>query len=167
MGDESKNDRAVNVGVGAASPLWASFFMAAAAGVAYWGWTRWFKPTEAAKGEAPTNLAAPPAPTAGTPFAEPELSKPAPEPEPAPAEPAPDLATRLDRLLDRTAPRLPEEFDLAEAVCAVKWPNWPPYTGPIDQGLLRRALAGRHLDDPTLHWLGSTELARACRPDRE
>ena len=88
-------------------------------------------------------------------------------PEPAPAEPAPDLATRLDRLLDRTAPRLPEELDLAEAVCAVKWPNWPPYTGPIDQGLLRRALAGRHLDDPTLHWLGSTELARACRPGRE
>jgi hypothetical protein len=37
--------------------------------------------------------------------------------------------------------------------------------------LLRRALAGAIVDTPTLHWLGSKELAQACRegelrPDR-
>ena len=83
--------------------------------------------------------------------------------EPAAAPPAgPDLAARLARLLDRAQPRLPEELDLAEAVCAVKWPNWPTYQGGIDLAELRRLLRRHPLDDATLHWLGSTELAREC-----
>src|SRR4051794_21249249 len=94
---------------------------------------------------------------------------------PAPAEPAPaaatpptplaDLRARVQRLLDRTQPRLAEELDLAEAICAVKWPKWPEYRGPIDPFLLRRALVGTIIDTPTLHWLGSQELAQACRED--
>ena len=60
-------------------------------------------------------------------------------------------------------PRLPEELDLAEAICAVKWPNWPDYRGPIDLGLLRLALEAIAIDAATLHWLDSHELARACR----
>ena len=50
----------------------------------------------------------------------------------------PVLARAARRLLDRGAARLPEELDLAEAVCAIKWPKWPEYRGPIDLGLLRR-----------------------------
>ena len=46
------------------------------------------------------------------------------------------------------APRLPEELDLAEAICAIKWPKWPAYRGPIDLGLLRRALVGAVIDAP-------------------
>ena len=62
---------------------------------------------------------------------------------PPPADPLPALRARLDRLLDRGQQRLPEELDLAEAVCAVKWPNWPAYRGPVDLGLLRLVLAER------------------------
>jgi hypothetical protein len=86
-----------------------------------------------------------------------------PEPEAAPATPLADLRARVRRLLDRTQPRLLEELDLAEAICAAKWPKWPAYRGPVDPFLLRRALAGAIVDTPTLHWLGSTELAQACR----
>ena len=50
------------------------------------------------------------------------------------------LRARVARLLDRSQPRLAEELDLAEAICAVKWPNWPDYRGPIDLDLLRLAL---------------------------
>ena len=82
---------------------------------------------------------------------------------PAPATPLADLRARTLRLLDRTQPRLLEELDLAEAICAVKWPNWPAYKGSIDQGLLRRALEGAVIDTKTLHWLGSQELAQACK----
>ena len=77
---------------------------------------------------------------------------------PPPGETIPSLRARLARLLDRSAARLPEELDLAEAVCAIKWPNWPDYRGPIDLGLLRRALDGTVIDGPTLNWLGSHEL---------
>ncbi|MFL5336548.1 MAG: hypothetical protein ACJ8H8_26075, partial [Geminicoccaceae bacterium] len=88
------------------------------------------------------------------------------EPAPAaatPPTPVADLRARVQRLLDRTQPRLAEELDLAEAICAVKWPKWPEYRGPIDPFLLRRALVGTIIDTPTLHWLGSQELAQACR----
>ena len=88
---------------------------------------------------------------------------PPPEAAPEPAPPGPDLAARLARLLDRTLPRLPAELDLAEAVCAVKWPNWPAYRGGIDLSDLRRLLRRHPLDDATLHWLGSTDLAQECR----
>lgn len=94
--------------------------------------------------------------------AEPAAAEPAPAPVAAP-EPLPALQARLARLFDRSAPREAEELDLAEAVCAVRWPNWPRYAGPTDLALLRRALADRRIDDDTLHWLGSHELAQACR----
>jgi len=86
-----------------------------------------------------------------------------PEPEAAPATPLADLRARVRRLLDRTQPRLLEELDLAEAICAAKWPKWPAYRGPVDPFLLRRALAGAIVDTPTLRWLGSRELAQACK----
>ena len=101
---------------------------------------------------------------------EPEPPRPACLPAPVaverpatPATPLADLRARVARLLDRAQPRLAEELDLAEAICAVKWPNWPAYKGPIDQGLLRRALLGAVIDTKTLHWLGSQELAQACK----
>jgi hypothetical protein len=78
-------------------------------------------------------------------------------------DPLPALRARVARLLDRKAPRRADELDLAEAVCALKWPNWPGYAGPVDLDLLRRALGGTDVDDATLHWLGSHDLARACR----
>ena len=81
---------------------------------------------------------------------------------PPPGETIPSLRARLARLLDRSAPRLPEELDLAEAVCAIKWPKWPDYRGPIDLGLLRRALDGTVIDGPTLNWLGGKEIVREC-----
>ena len=84
---------------------------------------------------------------------------------PPPSETIPSLRARLARLLDRTAARLPEELDLAEAVCAIKWPKWPEYRGPIDLGLLRRALDGTVIDGPTLNWLGGKEIVRECRAD--
>ena len=90
-----------------------------------------------------------------------------PETVPAPAAPAPapalDLRTRTLRLLDRAAVRRPEELDLAEAICALRWPKWPTYRGPIDLDALRRALKTVAIDPDTLHWLGSDELAQACR----
>jgi len=96
---------------------------------------------------------------------------PAPEAEPAapaaPAEPSlADLRKRIARLLDRALPRLPEELDLAEAICAVRWPNWPAYRGSIDLFRLRRALQGTVIDPRTLHWLGGKEIERQCRAGR-
>ena len=90
--------------------------------------------------------------------AEPEAEAP----QAPPAAAAARLKARLARLLDEAAVRLPEELDLAEAVCALQWPNWPAYKGPVDLGLLRRVLREVPLDSDALHRLGSTELARAC-----
>ena len=45
----------------------------------------------------------------------------------------------------------------------MKWPNWPAYRGGIDLSDLRRLLRRHPLDDATLHWLGSTDLAQECR----
>jgi hypothetical protein len=90
-------------------------------------------------------------------------------PEPVPEAPAPRedaraaLRARVERLLDRTLPRQADELDLAEAVCALKWPKWPAYRGGIDLGLLRRVLEGCVIDSETLHWLGGKEIERACR----
>lgn len=86
------------------------------------------------------------------------------EPVVAGAEaPVPLLRRRIERLLDRSLPRLPEELELAEAVCALRWPNWPRYAGPIDLIDLRVALEPFAIATETLHWLGSHELAQACR----
>ncbi len=79
------------------------------------------------------------------------------------ATPLAELRARVARLLDRGAARRPDELDLAEAVCALTWPNWGPYRGPVDLELLRRALEGRKLDGRTLAWLDSHEFADACR----
>ena len=87
----------------------------------------------------------------------------APAPRATTESPVAALSARIVRLLDRTAVRLPEEVDLAEAICALKWPKWPDYQGPIDPFLLRRALSDIRLDDGTINWLGSHELARACK----
>lgn len=86
---------------------------------------------------------------------------PAVVPPPLPPAPAADsvegLRARLLPLLaeDGPPPRTPDEIDLAEAVCALLWPNWPPYAGTIDQGRLRDALAGRRLDGRILNRLGN------------
>jgi hypothetical protein len=89
---------------------------------------------------------------------------------PPPAAPPATIATplaalraRVARLLDRTAPRRPDELALAEAVCALRWPNWGPYRGGIDLELLRRALDGRTIDGKTLTWLDSHAFAEQCR----
>ena len=81
----------------------------------------------------------------------------------APADTIPALRARIARLLDRSAPRLARELDLAEAICAVRWPKWPEYRGPVDLALLRRALAGIAIDARTLHWLGGREIVAECR----
>jgi hypothetical protein len=73
------------------------------------------------------------------------------------------LRARVARLLDRAAERLPEELDLAEAVCALKWPKWPGYEGPVDLDLLRLALRDVAIDTETLNWLGGHEIAKECR----
>ena len=95
-----------------------------------------------------------------------------PEPAPAPANdasgesPVAALRARILRLLDRTAPRQPEELDLAEAICSLKWPKWPEYRGSIDLWRLRRALEGVEIDSRALYWLGSQELEKACKQAR-
>jgi hypothetical protein len=101
----------------------------------------------------------------GVPATQAELE---PEAAPAPSERQPGeaaagLRARLEHLLDPGAARRPEELDLAEAVCALTWPNWPAYVGPIDLALLRRVLREVPIDPETLHRLGSRELAAACR----
>ena len=91
-------------------------------------------------------------------FAQDYANDAAPAPETPPAAPAapapaiPSLRARIARLLDRTAPRLPEELDLAEAICAIKWPKWPDYRGPIDLGAAapRAGRRGHRRADPQL-----------------
>ena len=99
--------------------------------------------------EAAANDAAPPAPVPAAPPSRSELIA--------------GLDRRIARPLDRGQPRLAEELDLAEAVCAVTWPNWPAYRGGLDLGLVRVALQRHRIEDATLHWLGGEELARDCR----
>jgi hypothetical protein len=85
-------------------------------------------------------------------------------PPTAPAErPLAALRARVARLLDRAAARLPEELDLAEAICALKWPKWPGYEGAVDLDLLRLAPRDVTIDAETLHWLGGHEIAKECR----
>ena len=93
----------------------------------------------------------------------PSPRQPPPSPAATIATPLAELRARVARLLDRGAARRPDELDLAEAVCALTWPNWGPYRGPVDLELLRRALEGRKLDGRTLAWLDSHEFADACR----
>lgn len=96
----------------------------------------------------------------------------APGPDALPAieyEPANDdaavspLQARLARLLDRRAPKQPDDLDLADAVCALLVPDWPAYAGPLGRAELEAALAGMTLTPRDLDWLAGHELARACR----
>ena len=80
----------------------------------------WDPVADAMRAALPPEPAAPPKPKAA-----PKASPPIPV---APS----DLATRLDRLLATGAPAGPAEADLAEAVCSLLWPNWPPYQGALD-----------------------------------
>jgi hypothetical protein len=64
--------------------------------------------------------------------------------------------------LPRAGPRS-STWPRRSAPCALRWPKWPAYRGPLDLEALRRALATVPIDPDTLHWLGSDELARACR----
>jgi hypothetical protein len=66
------------------------------------------------------------------------------------------LRARLTALLADPTPRTAEELDLAEAVCALRWPNWPPYEGPLDIFEVQDALAKLppvHID--TIHRLAA------------
>lgn len=112
-------------------------------------------PTDA---KAASAKAAAPAVVPAVAAAAPTLPAPVPQPPPAPATDSVEgLRARLLPLLaeDGSPPRSPDEIDLAEAVCALLWPNWPPYAGAIDQGRLRAALAGRRLDGRILNRLGN------------
>ena len=82
--------RAVQLGVGLASPLWPTFFLAASAGAVYWAWSQWARRPELA-GEA--GPAAVPTPTRRKPavVAAPEpVTEVAPEPEALDVEAAPE-----------------------------------------------------------------------------
>ena len=50
----------------------------------------------------------------------------------------------------------PKELDLAEAICSLRWPNWPAYEGPLDIWQVHDALVGvppLHID--TIHRLAA------------
>jgi hypothetical protein len=105
-----------------------------------------------------------------------EPAPPAPKrnpPAPASAEKkpraaGPDLAVRLDRLLASGTPADPAEADLAEAVCSLLWPNWPPYEGELDLmdlWRLRDLLARTAIHPQLLARLGGASSGlRAERP---
>ena len=72
---------------------------------------------------------------------------------PPPRSPHVALRARLERLLAQPAPATADDLDLAEAICAQLWPNWPRYTGSIDDFVLRDVLAARPLAPPELNRL--------------
>ena len=85
-------------------------------------------------------------------------------PKSKPEAPAPEppterqlLKARLDRLLATGMATSPEDVDLAEAVCAELWPNWPRYEGTIDPWHVRDVLP-RPASSP------ATSPASAARP---
>lgn len=83
---EADTGKALNLTVGAVSPLWFLYAGAATAGMAYWWMTRW--PT-LAMSMAPTHLEAKLAEVM------PDLPAPSPEPTPEPALAAPPIVTEL------------------------------------------------------------------------
>jgi hypothetical protein len=81
---------------------------------------------------------------------------------------APDLAASLDRLLATGTPVDPAEADLAEAVCSLVWPNWPPYEGRLDQielWRLRDLLARTTVSPQVLARLGGAGTGLAAESD--
>lgn len=121
----------------------------------YWRWIR------------PADRPQPTGPDSPTKAAKPSAGKPAPgrealaplsaPPAPPPPTPMQRLRARLDRLLAHGgAPADADELDLAEAVCARVWPNWPRYEGSIDTAALGDLLAARPLDPGQLARLGGS-----------
>jgi hypothetical protein len=80
-------------------------------------------------------------------------SRATPVAAPPPRSPHVALRARLERLLAQPAPSTADDLDLAEAICAQLWPNWPRYTGSIDGFVLRDVLAARPLVPPELNRL--------------
>ncbi len=65
------------------------------------------------------------------------------------------------------AARLAEELDLAEAICALKWPKWPDYRGAIDPFLLRgRCRTSASTTPPSTGWAATSWPAPAGRRAR-
>ena len=66
------------------------------------------------------------------------------------------LQARIQAVCAKEAPETADELDLAEAVCSLRWPHWPPYEGGLDLELVELALATmRRLDTATLRRLGA------------
>jgi hypothetical protein len=93
------------------------------------------------------------------------LPKPKPEaPAPRPPTERQLLKARLDRLLATGMATSPEDVDLAEAVCAELWPNWPRYEGTIDPWHVRDVLAQTRLKPGDLARLGGEACSRPHVP---
>ncbi|MFL5334950.1 MAG: hypothetical protein ACJ8H8_17595 [Geminicoccaceae bacterium] len=88
-------------------------------------------------------------------------------PRPSQARPVSDpltpLRARLDRLLDGSDPRSPEEWDLVEAIRAAKLPGAAPYGGVIERGYLDRLPTEYRFDGTGLTWLAALGPARRVR----
>ena len=93
-----------------------------------------------------------------TPAAPPKSKPEAPAPEPPTERQL--LKARLDRLLATGMATSPEDVDLAEAVCAELWPNWPRYEGPIDPWHVRDVLRQTRLKPGDLARLGGEACSR-------
>ncbi len=103
--------RAITIGVGAASPLWPTFMLAAGAGVAFWWWTQWARGDAGTANAAASQAAEAPSPQPSTATsAEPveEIMAHVPEPAGAPstvAEPAAaDLVEPAEEILAHVPP---------------------------------------------------------------
>ena len=87
--------------------------------------------------------------------------------EKKPRAAGPDLAVRLDRLLASGTPADAAEADLAEAVCSLLWPNWPPYEGELDLmelWCLRDLLARTAVHPQLLARLGGASSGSKAEP---
>ena len=76
-----------------------------------------------------------------------------------------ELRCRIEALLRQDAARDAGELDLADAVCAARWRNWPRYQGSIDHFVLRDALHGLEIHTRDLNRLASYEFAVLLDPN--
>jgi hypothetical protein len=93
-----------------------------------------------------------------TPAALPKSKPEAPVPEPPTERQL--LKARLDRLLATGMATSLEDVDLAEAVCAELWPNWPRYECGIDPWHVRDVLRQTRLKPGDLARLGGEACSR-------
>ncbi|KQW66363.1 hypothetical protein ASE17_06205 [Phenylobacterium sp. Root77] len=123
--------KAFNIPVGAASPLWFMFAGAASAGVAYWWMTRWVEHAnlEALLGPAKPQL----------------VSAPEPSPEPSP-ELIPEPATVAAETAAVAQAMVEEAVDVAAAV--VETVAAPPEAEPAAEPPLKARAKLRPTDDP-------------------